>query len=118
MPAPLAVAVPVVPVGVVPACAVACPSWLLFAPVVPAVVFRVAAVPPLLVVFESDPDVPAPLAVVEADPPIPVEVPAAELCVCAPEPVVPVEDPAVSVRLRLASADAAEPVEVDCDERD
>ena len=79
-PAPVAVAVERASVGgVVPACAVACPSWLLLAPVAPAAVFRVAAVPPLFVVFESDPEAPAPLAVVEAEPPTPLELPVANV---------------------------------------
>jgi len=71
----------------------------LFVPVVSAVALRVAAVPPLLVVFESEPEAPAPLAVAEAEPPVPVEA-------------------AVSVRVRVASADCADPMEVDCADRD
>lgn len=74
--------------GVVALCAVACPSWLLFAPVVAAVVFRVPAVPPLFVVVESEPEAPAPLDVAEAEPPMPVALAVAELCGCALEEVV------------------------------
>lgn len=81
--------------GVVPACAVAWPSWLLLAPVVLAVVFPVAAVPPLFVVVERDPDVPAPLAVAEAEPPMPVDA------------------DTESVLERVASADCEEPMAAD-----
>jgi len=90
----------------------------LFAPVLAAAVFRVAAVPPLFVVFESDPDAPAPLAVAEAEPPIPVELPVASVCDCAADPGAPVEDASAPVRARVASADCEEPIEVDCVERD
>jgi hypothetical protein len=53
----------------------------LFAPVVSAVVLRVAAVPPLLVVFDGEPGAPVTFAALEAEPPIPVEFPAGKLCV-------------------------------------
>jgi len=75
--APLALAVERASVGgVVSLVAVACPDWSVATPVVALVTADVeadAAVPPLFVVFESEPLVPAPLGAVDAAPPMAVE---------------------------------------------